>query len=354
MLEGEIDTETERIMSDSIDDAPDGNEPRGIEGDPVSLKELRRAFNFRQHYYETLIYSTYYAPRGRQRLYMLGSELSQRYLYPTDLIIGIIGAEGSGKSTLIKGLFPGLELTNDDDGVNARPALIYSFTPEDYFAPHTFHVDVRYELAFKQKWELCEAISKAVSHGRRVVIEHFDLIYDSLGYNAQIIFGIGEEVIVARPSVFGPFPSAIKSVVDKTIKYRLMAHSAEDITAQVLARDYAYRSGVLHSDVKHGFVINFMEKPDIDLNELEGQVLKIIAADLPITAAGENKISIGGEEMFCTGTRTHVKSSGRIENFRLVKKFRYHPIFKEYMLIGIVGDEEPAGYERIAASVPEA
>ncbi len=168
-------------------------------------------------YSETLIYATYYAPRGRQRLYLLGAELAHRYLLPSDLLVGIIGAEGSGKSTLIRGLFPGLELTNDDDGVNVRPAQLYGFSADDYFAPHTFHIDVRYERAFRQNWQIAEAITAAVSHGRRVVVEHFDLIHEALGYNAQIIFGIGEEVIVARPSVFGPFPDAIKAVVDRTV-----------------------------------------------------------------------------------------------------------------------------------------
>lgn len=301
---------------------------------------------------ETLIYATYYAPRGRQRLYMLGAELSRRYLYPNDLIIGIIGAEGSGKSTLIKGLFPGLELTNDDDGVNTRPAHLYAFTPDDYFAPHTFHIDARYEMAFKQSWQIAEAITNAVSHGRRVVVEHFDLIYQALGYNAQVIFGIGEEVIVARPSVFGPFPAAIKAVVDRTIKFRLMAHTAEDITGCVLERDYQYRIPVHHSDVKHGFVISFREEPKIDLGNVEDKVKEIITADVPITIAGENRISIGGYQILCTGTRTHVKRSGQVENFRLLKEFRYHPIFREYMLVGTVGSHEPAGYEEISR-VPE-
>ena len=31
--------------------------------------------------------------------------------------ITFIGMPGSGKSALIRGMFPGLELTNDDDGV---------------------------------------------------------------------------------------------------------------------------------------------------------------------------------------------------------------------------------------------
>ena len=149
-----------------------------------------------------------------------------------------MGAEGSGKSTLIKGLFPGLELTNDDDGINVRPTPLYDFDPDDPFSGHTFHIDVRYELAFHQKYELAEAIHKAISHGRRVIVEHFDLLYEALGYNAQVLIGIGEEIIVARPTVFGPFPEAIKTIVDRTIKYRLMAHSAEDITGLILEEDY--------------------------------------------------------------------------------------------------------------------
>lgn len=300
---------------------------------------------------ETLIFSTYYAPRGRRRLYELGRLLSQRYISPTDLVIGIIGSEGSGKSTLIRGMFPGLELTNDDDGVNVTPTPIYSFDPEDYFAPHTFHMDVRYELAFKQKWEIIDAINLCVEHERRIIIEHFDLLFDDLGYNAQMLIGIGEEVVVARPSVFGPFPKAIKNVVDKTIRYRKMAHSAEDITTSILAEDYGYESLLLHSDVKHGFVINFSDVPDFDIAELEAKVLDIIAQDVPIKSAGNKKIKVGAREIFCTGIRTHVKSTGQIQNFRLKRDLIYDGLSKEYLLVGVVGKKEQAGFEDITESL---
>ncbi|MBN2580674.1 MAG: hypothetical protein JXB10_16940 [Pirellulales bacterium] len=315
------------------------------------LSPAQKPFRAAAHYYETLIYAAYYAPRGRQRLYMVASELAHRYLYPTDLAVGIIGPEGAGKSTLIKGLFPGLELTNDDDGVNIRPAPIYSFHPGDYFAPHTFHLDVRYELAFKQRHEIVAAISVAALHGRRVVIEHFDLIYEALGFNAQILFGIGEEILVARPNVFGPFPAAIKAVVDKTINFRRMAHSAEDITSLVLQRDYNYRLPIHHSDVKHGFVINFNSRPEIDLRELEGKVKEIIRQDLPLTPTGEDCIAVGDTEIPCTGTRTHVQRTGQIQDFRLLKDYSYHPILKEFMLIGMVGPHEAAGYEEITREI---
>jgi hypothetical protein len=294
---------------------------------------------------ETLLYAVYYAPRGSNRLYMVAAELAQKYLTPTDLIIGILGAEGSGKSTLIKGLFPGLELTNDDEGINVRPTPLYDFDPADAFSGHTFHVDARYELAFHQKYELAEAVIKAISHNRRVVIEHFDLIYEALGHNAQVLVGIGEEIIVARPTVFGPFPQAIKAIVDKTIKYRLMAHSAEDITTMVLQEDYKVPFPPLHSDVPQGFVLNFSERPDVDLHELEKRVLALIAKDVPISPCGDNTISIGAETMPCTGTRTHVSSSGKIENFRLIKEYRYDQISKEYYVIGLVGKRGEEAFE---------
>jgi len=294
---------------------------------------------------ETLLYATYYAPRGSYRLYMVAAELAQKYLTPTDLLIGILGSEGSGKSTLIKGLFPGLELTNDDEGINVRPTPLYDFDPADPFSGHTFHIDARYELAFHQKYELAEAILKAVSHSRRVVVEHFDLVYEALGHNAQVLVGIGEEIIVARPTVFGPFPQAIKSIVDKTIKYRLMAHSAEDITCKILEQDYKIPFPPLHSDVRQGFVLNFKERPDVDLHELEKKVLGIIAKDVPIAPCGENTISIGDVPMPCTGTRTHVSSSGKIENFRLIKEYRYDQMSKEYYVIGLVGKRGEDAFE---------
>jgi len=266
--------------------------------------------------------------------------LGERYLYPGDNLIGIIGAEGSGKSTLIKGLFPGLELTNDDDSINNSPAPIFNFDENDYFSHHTFHIDVRYELAFRQLHEITDAVFKVIKANRRVIIEHFDLIYKQLGFNAQIIFGIGEEVKVYRPSVLGPSPFKIKEVADNNIKYRLMAHSAEDIVGQILAEEYGYVSERLHSDVRHGFIIGFDHKPDINLEEIENKVFDIINADIPITPIKGEYISIGEKPFFCTGKRIHVKHTGQIEHFRLMKEFKYDPISKQYLLVGLVGEEE--------------
>ena len=294
---------------------------------------------------DTLIYASYYAPRGRKRMYILGSQLSKTYLYPSDLIIGVIGSEGSGKSTLIKGLFPGLELTNDDEGVNLRPCPLFTFSEDDFFSGHTFHLDIRYEMAFRQKYEIVDAINRALACERRVVIEHFDLIYDQLGYNAQVLIGIGEEVRVYRPSVFGPSPLAVKKRTEENLRYRLMTHTAEDLVQFILGRDHNFVPTELHSDVRHGFVIGFPEKPDIDLVQLEQKVLQIIQENIPITPDKGDHIRAGDELIHCSGKRIHVKSTGEIENFRLLKDYIYDKISNQYLIVGIVGREEIDGFD---------
>lgn len=303
--------------------------------------------------HDNLMYAAYYAPRGRMRMYMLGGALSQRYLTPNDLLVGVIGAEGSGKSTLIKALFPGLELTNDDDGVNVRPTPLLEFSGDDFFAGHTFHIDYRYESAFHSKFEILDAIRRALAHQRRVIVEHFDLVYDDLGFNAHLLFGIGEEIIVCRPNAFGPHPAAIHSVVSKTIRFRRMAHSAEDLTCLVLQRDYGIESKLLHSDVKHGFVLRFDAPPPVNLCMLQTKVRELIEADLPIQSADEQHIRVGGDLLFCTGVRTHVKRTGEIENFRLIKEIRHDELSGEHLIIGLVGKREPAGFEDLVPLLDE-
>ena len=82
-------------------------------------------------------------------------------MLPFDQIIGIIGEAGSGKSVLIKGMFPGLELTNDDDGVYVRPLPLLDQDDErSFFQPHTYHVDIRFENGFTQMSVLADAIAE--------------------------------------------------------------------------------------------------------------------------------------------------------------------------------------------------
>ena len=287
----------------------------------------------------THILSSYYAPRGAHRMYALGQFLAQMYLSPNDKLIGIIGEAGSGKSALIRGMFPGLELTNDDNGVYVRPLpLLEMDRGFAFFSPHTYHLDIRFENGFTQMSVLADAIQEALDKGRRVVVEHFDLIYPLLGANANMLIGVGEQVLIARPSIFGPEPDEIRAEVYKSLRYRLMAHSAEDICEMFIDEFDVQRCG--HDDVRHGFALYFPEtKPNFNIAELEAKVKEVIAKDLPITYVDETHISIGDNVQECSGPRVHVRRTGQIENFRLMNHFMYDRFKRRYMLVGCVGEK---------------
>ena len=287
----------------------------------------------------THILSSYYAPRGHQRMYNLGQYLAQMYLSPTDKLIGVIGDAGSGKSALIRGMFPGLELTNDDNGVYVRPLpLLEQDRGFAFFSPHTYHLDIRFENGFTQMSILADAIAEALDKGKRVIVEHFDLVYPLLGANANLLIGVGEQVLISRPTLFGPEPEEIKQEVYKTLRYRLMAHTAEDLCEMYMDHFDVERCG--HDDVKHGFALYFPEtKPDLDIVALEQTVKDVIAQDLPVTYVDEHNIRVGSNLQKCTGPRIHVSSTGKIENFRLLHHFIYDRFKRRYLLVGCVGEK---------------
>ena len=295
----------------------------------------------------THILTSYYAPRGAQRMYALGQQLAQMYLSPNDKLIGIIGEAGSGKSALIRGMFPGLELTNDDNGVYVRPLpLLEQDTGFAFFSPHTYHLDIRFENGFTQMTVLADAIAEALDKGKRVIVEHFDLVYPLLGANANLLLGVGEQVLICRPTLFGPEPDEIKKEVYKTLHFRLMAHTAEDLCEMYMDSFDMDRCG--HDDVKHGFAIYFPEtKPDFDIVELENKVKAVIAENLPITYVDDHHISVGNKIHSCSGPRIHVGSTGQVENFHLMHHFLYDRFKRRYLLVGCVGE----GAEEIIAKL---
>jgi len=286
------------------------------------------------------IVSSYFAPRGHNRMYALGMQLAQLYLSPFDKLIGIIGEAGSGKSALIRGMFPGLELTNDDDGVYVRPLplLDQGGGGFKFFSPHTYHVDIRFENGFTQMSVLADAIREALANGKRVIVEHFDLVYPLLGFNANLLIGSGEQILISRPTIFGPEPEEIREAVYSSLPYRLMAHTAEDLCEYFMPAEDLARCE--HDDVRHGFVIAFPDKkPGFDIAELEAKVKDMIAKNLPITYADPNHVSIGSDLHPCTGPRIHVSSTGLIENFHLLSHFIYDRFTRRYLLVGCVGKD---------------
>ena len=294
------------------------------------------------------VLSSYFAPRGNNRMYALGMQLAQLYLSPFDKLIGIIGEAGSGKSALIRGMFPGLELTNDDDGVYVRPLPLLDEQGGGFkfFSPHTYHLDIRFVSGFTQMKVLADAIREALANGKRVIVEHFDLVYPLLGFNANLLIGTGEQILISRPTIFGPEPEEIREVVYSSLPYRLMAHTAEDLCEYFLSKEDLARCE--HGDVKHGFVISFpQKKPELDISELEKKVNELIALDLPITYSDNQHISIGDKLHPCTGPRIHVSSTGMIKNFHLLNHFIYDRLKHCYLLVGCVGDNSEKNLQKL-------
>ena len=285
-------------------------------------------------------YSVYFAPRGRERLLFLGEEISQRHFTFSDRLIGIIGDAGSGKSSLIKGMFPGLELVNEDEKLDSHKVMqIKEF--DIINETTTFHLDMRFQTAFTQMHEIVSFVRNAIENGRRVIIEHFDLIYPALKMHAEIMIGIGEEIIVTRPTVFGPLPKDIANIVHTSLKYRKMVHTAEDITTMILRREYNLRNYWKNSEVRRGFVLQFNEKPEIDLTELNQKISDIINRALDVVYFDENHIKVGDyDPVKCNGPRIHVNNTAEIENFHLLNSFTFDRLNNTYSLVGLAGSED--------------
>ena len=293
------------------------------------------------------ILSSYFAPRGHNRMYALGMQLAQLYLSPFDKLIGIIGEAGSGKSALIRGMFPGLELTNDDNGVYVRPLpLLEQDSGFSFFTPHTYHLDIRFENGFTQMSILADAIIEALHNGKRVIVEHFDLVYPLLGFNANLLIGVGEQILISRPTIFGPEPQDIRESVYNSLSYRLMAHTAEDLCEFCMPAEELARCG--HDDVRHGFVITFPDhEPSFDIIELEQKVNNLIKEDLPVTYLDNNHVSIGDQSHYCTGPRIHVRRTSEIQDFHLLHHFIYDRLKRRYLIVGCVGENSDKLLEQL-------
>ncbi len=284
--------------------------------------------------YDALFYSVYFAPRGSERLLHLGDELAQRHLSHGDKLIGIVGDAGSGKSSIIKGMFSGLHLTNDDDAINPAKLMQMRLEPLEEYKQRTYHIDMRFQMAFTQMYEIVDFVNGALKAGRRVIVEHFDLLYPYLQVNADLLIGIGEEIIVTRPSLFGPLPSDIYKIVFESVKLRKTIHTAEDLTIYILRNKLEFLKKIDFDDVRGGFALRFENKPDFDIKALEQTVLKYIEKDMEVSYYDENHIKLGEHIIECSGPRIHAKRTSDIKNFRFVNDFMEDK--GDFILVGLV------------------
>jgi GTPase SAR1 family protein len=286
---------------------------------------------------EYMVSSQYFAPRGRERLMFLGEQIAQKHLHYSDSLIGIVGDAGSGKSSLINGMFPGLELSNDDDIINPRKIMQVRDLMQDIPDAATYHLDMRFQMAFTQMYEIVDFVKAVLKMKRRIVIEHFNLLYDALGINADIIVGIGEEIIVTRPTIFGPIPQSIYEIVHTSLKFRKMAHTAEEVVAKVLQNNFGISTDDFYSsDIRNGFILKFQKEPKVDLEELERLSQEMLSLNLEVSYYDEDHIQMGDKIIECDGARFHVNNTSEIEHFSVLKKLIQDPKTKVFNLIGVI------------------
>lgn len=289
---------------------------------------------YRQEY---SVSSQYFAPRGRERLMQLGEHIASKHLHFSDKLIGIVGDAGSGKSSLIKGMFPGLELSNDDDVINPRKIMQVRAGMETFSDAGSYHIDMRFQMAFTQMFEIVEFVKNTLDRGKRIIVEHFDQLYPALGINADIMVGIGEEIIVTRPSIFGPLPKSIFEIVHKSLEYRKMAHTSEDVTMKILEDEFGVsKENYFSSDIRKGFVLRFFKEPKIDLEKLEKRIKEILAYDVSVSYYDEDHIQIGDSVIECDGPRLHVSNTSKVINFSLVQRIVHDPKTSTWCLIGLI------------------
>lgn len=286
---------------------------------------------------EYCIYSLYFAPRGKERLLFLGDQIVHRHLQFSDKLIGIIGDAGSGKSSLINGMFPGLELTNNDDVLDGRKIMQVRDLDDNFASATTFHIDMRFQMAFTQMHEIVSFVRNALDHKRRVVVEHFNLLYPALDMRADVMIGIGEEIIVLRPSVFGPSPQSVYDVVNTSLQFRKMAHTVEDIAIYLLQKEFNIDHKLFFSsDIRNGFLLRFTEWVDLDFDRLAEMIDEYIAKNLHVRYYDEKTIMIGDVITSCSGPRLHVRNTSEIKTFRLLRHFIRDEKSDTYCLVGML------------------
>ena len=290
---------------------------------------------------EYSIHSLYFAPRGKERLLFLGDQIGRRHLQYTDKLIGILGDAGSGKSSLIKGMFPGLELVNDDDRLDAKKIMRIRDMEEDFTNATTFHLDMRFQVAFTQMYEIVDFVNKALECNRRVIVEHFNMLFPVLQRPADLMVGIGKEIVVVRPTVFGPMPQEVYDLVHASLKYRKMAHTVEDITIQILKGEFHIdRDLFFSSDIQDGFLLRFTKEIELDFDRLSERIHKRLSENLHVHYLDENHIMIGDSTAHCTGPRLHLQNTSEVEGFSLVKGFIRDEKTDTYCLVGILHPSE--------------
>lgn len=64
-----------------------------------------------------------------------------------------------------------------------------------------------------------------------------------------------------------------------------------------------------------------------------------VQKDLPVSYYDETHVQIGDYILECLGPRMHISSTGKIEDFTLIKNYPQDPRTGRYLLIGMIGKQ---------------
>ena len=284
---------------------------------------------------DLLFFSVYFSPRDPAGMQRLGNRLAQRHLMPLDRLIGIIGDKACGKSSFTRGMFPGVELMDETEGYDPTVVSGLELSKSLFYNKQTYHAVVSEELTESQLEEFAQCVFNLLDNDKRVIVENFERLYPYLKLNAQLLIGIGGEIIATRPNVFGPEPEMVAKNVYRTLKNRRLAYGAQLLTQKVITRMLPDGVSFDQGNIKQGFVLEFEKKPDINIDEVERQVNQMIAENAEIAGSVAE-----------TGMRMYCERAGEIGSCSLIKELSQNPINMRYQLIGSVGGETvmPAKY----------
>ena len=107
-----------------------------------------------------------------------------------------------------------------------------------------------------------------------------------------------------------------------------------------------------HDDIHNGFMLVFDHIPaELNLKDIEEKVLADIAKDLPVAYKDDSHISFGDLIHGCSGPRTHVNSTGKIQGFRLYPELVHDTQSDHYFMIGFVGENSEASMEKLRQTI---
>ena len=76
-----------------------------------------------------------------------------------------------------------------------------------------------------------------------------------------------------------------------------------------------------------------------------------IAKNLPVAYKDESHISFGDLIHGCSGPRTHVNGTGKIEGFRLYPELVHDKQNERWLMIGFVGENSQAAMDKLRATI---